>query len=88
MRNRSNIRTGAQIRAARALVGLTQAARAEEVGTTARTIRAWESRHRPPSDAPIFAGKVEEAFRRRGVMFVSDPAIGVQLSETGSFRAP
>lgn len=88
MRNRSNIRTGAQIRAARALVGLSQFTLAEEVGTTARTIRAWERRERPPSDAPIFKGKVEEAFRRRGVIFVTDPGIGVQLSEAGSFQAP
>jgi hypothetical protein len=75
------IRTGRQLRAARALVRLSQAELAREVGTTTRSIRAWEGRDGPPSDAPIFAGKVEAALTRRGVVFFDRPTTGVRLSE-------
>lgn len=75
------IRTGRQLRAARALVRLSQTELAREVGTTTRSIRTWERRDGPPSDAPIFAGKVEAAFARRGVVFFDYPTTGVRLSE-------
>lgn len=77
----SMIKSGRQIRAARALLGMPQEELAREVGTTVRTVRAWEARERPPSAAPVFAGKVEDVLTRRGIVFLDNPAIGVALRD-------
>lgn len=81
----TEIRSGCQVRAGRALVGMTQGELARIVGTSPRSIRAWEARDRPPSDAPIFSGKIRAALEARGVVFIDRPTLGVRLSASGNF---
>jgi transcriptional regulator with XRE-family HTH domain len=66
-----------QLKAARALAGWTQKDLGREIGVDERQIRFWERR------IPTNARKrqmLEHVFADAGVVFVSDPTIGVRMT--------
>ena len=78
-KRRTNLISGRQLRAARALAGLSQKALGEAVGVSERAVRGWEARgdNRPvgaPNDV-----RVEQALRGLGIEVFSDPWPGVLL---------
>ena len=74
-----NLVTGGQLRAARALAGLTQKSFAYAVGVDERTVRFWERYvSRPPTTAPNDA-RIEEVLLCFGVIVFADPTPGVRL---------
>src|SRR5262249_16209278 len=75
----SNIVSGRQIRAARMLVGLTQADLARAAGCHPRSVRYWENKgSNPPTNVASTLDSIEQALKRRGVMAFSTPTPGVR----------
>ena len=68
--------TGSQLRAGRALAGLTQRGLGAALGVDERQVRFWE--RRIPAQLRKRAA-IERAFADRGVVFFSAPVIGVGL---------
>ena len=79
----SNIRTGAQVKAARALLGLTQAEVAVASGLHTNSIRYLENQERVTTG--YSSGLVEEAMNKLGVVFFIVPTIGVRLKGHSEF---
>ena len=73
----SNLVTGRQLRAARALAGLTQYDLACAVGVDARSVRRWEARANKRPTGPPNNLRIEHALRLRGVALTKIPAVGV-----------
>lgn len=70
--------TAAQLRAARALINITQEDLASRAGVAAKTIASFEAEGRAPREATL--EKLEAALERGGVVFVqSDTGVGVML---------
>ena len=77
----SNLVTGRQLRAARALAGWTQKDLAAAVNVDERAVRFWEPKHdRRPTGAPNDA-RIEQALRDAGVILFADPTPGARLAE-------
>jgi transcriptional regulator with XRE-family HTH domain len=73
----SNIRSGAQFKAARALLGITQAEVAAASGLHTNSIRYLESQESVTTGHS--SALVEEAMNKLGVVFFIAPTIGVRL---------
>jgi len=65
-----------QLKAARALAGLTQRGLAQAIGVDERQIRFWERRI-PTS--PKKRATIKQALQTHGVIFSSHPSVGVSL---------
>jgi len=77
--DRSNLINGRQLRAARALAGLSQKALGDAVGVSERAVRGWEAKGDlrpvgPPNDI-----RVEQILRGLGIEVFSEPSPGVRL---------
>jgi hypothetical protein len=80
---KSNIVSGRQLRAARALTGLTQAEFSIETGFKPRACRYWEGRgDNPPTTTPQSLAAIEAVLRRHGVEVFSEPTPGCRLVST------
>lgn len=73
----SNIRCGAQLKAARALLGMTQKDLAAATGLHHNSIRYLEAQKNVTTG--YSSRLVEEAFARRGVVFFVSPSPGVRM---------
>jgi hypothetical protein len=85
------IATGAQIRAARAMLDWTRPQLAQASGLHKNAVRYWEQRADIPMDrfsVPFAVKQIEEALQREGVqLFVSrEFRAGVGLVAKGQFR--
>jgi transcriptional regulator with XRE-family HTH domain len=75
-----NLATGLQLRAARALAGMTQADLASALGINERAVRFWErKRERKPTSAPNDE-RIEQALLKRGVILFVKPTPGARLA--------
>lgn len=75
-----NVRlTGAQLRAARALLGMAAAELAAETKIGLRTIRRAEIENGPVPITAANAERLIEALERRGIQFTWDDGVGVKL---------
>ena len=74
----SGLATGSQLRAGRALAGLTQRGLGAVMGVDERQVRFWE--RRIPTQSRKRAA-IERAFADRGVVFFATPTVGVRLVE-------
>ena len=79
----SNIRTGAQVKAARALLGLTEAEVAHASGLHTNSIRYLENQERVTTG--YSSGLVEEAMNKLGVVFFIAPTIEIRLKGHSEF---
>ena len=80
---KSNIVSGRQLRAARALTGLTQAELSTKAGFAVRACRYWESRgDAPPTSIPQSLESIEAVLRHHGVEVFSSPTPGCRLAST------
>ncbi len=78
--------TAAQLRAARALINITQEELASRAGVAAKTIVSFEAEGRAPREATLV--KLQATLERDGVVFVeSDVGVGVFLSRDGDHRS-
>jgi transcriptional regulator with XRE-family HTH domain len=76
------IKSGSQIRAARALLGLRLDDLAAEASLNRNSVINWEHRETIPTGKfrePWAVQRIREALARRGIEFVSDAALGVQI---------
>ena len=73
--------TGAQIRAARGLLGISAAALAQGAGVTWKTVQRFESHEGIPPSRSGTLGKVQQYLKARGIEFLGDPVAspGVRL---------
>lgn len=78
------IRTGAQIRAARALLGLKRADLAGAAKLHPNAVKYWEART-VPTPPPYAVRAMEEALEKLGVVAFIDPYPGVRLSTRDNF---
>lgn len=77
--------TAAQLRAARALINITQEELAARAGVAAKTIVSFEAEGRVPREATLV--KLRAALESDGVVFVeSDAGLGIFLSRDGNHR--
>jgi hypothetical protein len=78
------VTTGAQIRAARGLLGWSQQDLATAAGVHVNAVRYWEEKHGRPLNRGSGMGygcrHIEEALARAGVILFSEPAPGVMVS--------
>lgn len=81
------IRTGAQIRAARALLGLKRADLARAAKLHPNAVKYCEARQVVPLgfSPPYAVARIEKALRELGVIATADPHPGVQLSMGDNF---
>ena len=75
----SNLVTGRQLRAARALAGLTQRSLGAALGVDGRMIRFMERRHYTMPTRRKYHARIEQVLLAHGVRLVRDPAPGVIL---------
>ncbi len=76
-----NLVSGRQLRAARALAGLTQKTLGDALGVDERAVRFWERRRDSrPTGAPNNR-RIEEALRAHGVVLFVEPTPGARLAE-------
>jgi transcriptional regulator with XRE-family HTH domain len=66
--------TPEQSKAARALLGLTQADLAERIGVSARTIVNWESHARDP--IPVTIAAIQRGLEQAGIIFLDEDRKG------------
>ena len=79
----SNIVSARQLRAARALAGLTQRELSTESGFSARAAKYWESRgNDPPTATQQSLDSIERVLLRHGVEVFSHPTPGCRLVST------
>lgn len=79
--------TPEQSKAARALLGLTQADLAERAEVSLRTVVNWESHARDP--IPVTVGAIQRALEQAGVVFIDKDRSGgpgVRLARGGRRR--
>jgi len=77
--NRTNLRTGRQLKAARALAGIKQVELAKAAGLHVNSIRYMERKDRI-TNTPSIIKRVVVALERFDVVLVSDPTPGVCLN--------
>jgi len=85
------ISTGAQIRAARALLDWTQHDLADAAGLHVNSVSYWECQAEFPSGLfrePVACRQIRQVLARAGVKFLSDPAPGVQLRGKATITPP
>jgi DNA-binding XRE family transcriptional regulator len=76
----TNVVSGRQIRAGRALAGLTQAELARAAGCHPRSVRYWEAKDtNPPTNVVSTLDSIEQALIRHGVVPFAIPKPGVRL---------
>ena len=75
----SHLKTGRQLRAARALAGLTQRSLGAALGVDQRMIRFMERRHYSMPTRRKYHARIEQVLLAHGVRLISDPAPGVIL---------
>ena len=77
----SNLVTGRQLRAARALAGLTQKTLGHALGIDQRAVRFWERKHdqRPTNFRNLI--KIEQCLLDHGVMVFAEPTPGARLRD-------
>ncbi len=75
-----------QVRAGRTLLGLTQAQLAALAGVATRTVEAFESESRDPSELTLVA--IKTALESAGVAFANDGAESVCLKRPLAGRPP
>lgn len=83
------ISTGAQIRAARALLGWSQQDLADSAGLHVNSIAYWECQAEFPSGLygePVACRRIRHVFASAGVKILSDPAPGVQLQGKATIK--
>jgi hypothetical protein len=79
----SNIASGRQLKAARALAGLTQSKLSTEAGFNPRACRYWESRGAElPTCVPQSLASIEQVLLRHGVEVFAFPTPGCRLVST------
>ena len=66
--------TPEQSKAARALLGLTQADLAERAGVSARTVVNWESHAREP--IPVTLAAIQRTLEQLGIIFLNEDRAG------------
>ena len=78
--------SAAQIRAARALLGISAASLSEKSGVDLRTIQRFESTEGVPKNRSGTLQRIKEALENEGVTFVGDPVAspGVRLRRAPS----
>jgi hypothetical protein len=81
--------SGAQIRAARALLGMTAAQIAERAQISHRTLQRFEAVDGRPDAQARLLDRVKATFEQMGVVFVGDPMTspGVQLKRAPESRS-
>mgnify|MGYP003380801828 CR=1 FL=1 len=79
------ILTGAQIRAARALIGITRSELAYQARLHPNAVKYWEVRDTIPRYQPYAVGRIERCLERLGVVAFADPHPGVRLSILDNF---
>ena len=81
--------SGAQIRAARALLGISAADLAAETGISHRTIQRFEADDGVPAGRTDNMDQIIRVLEKRGIEFTGDPVSspGVQLLRTVSVSA-
>ena len=72
-----NLVNGRQLRAARALAGMTQDDLARAVGVDARSVRRWEARANKRPTGPPNNLRIEQVLLLKGVALTRIPAVGV-----------
>lgn len=77
--------TPGQLRAARALLGLSQPDVASAAGVSSMTLKRAEGSGRPPASADATAA-ICSALEKAGVEFTNGSRPGVRLSKSGSVR--
>lgn len=82
------IRTGRQIKAARAMLGLRRADLARAAQLHPNAVKYWEAREIPPGRPPHAVEHIERALLSLGVSAFAEPAPGVRLSVTDDFDRP
>lgn len=82
------IRTGRQIRAARAMLGMRRADLARAAGLHSNAVKYWEAREVPSGRPPHAVEHIERALLSLGVSAFADPAPGVSLSAMDNFDRP
>jgi len=76
----ANLVNAKQLKAARALAGLTQADLGEALGVNERQVRFWErAKDRPPASRR-WAPKIERVLRANGVEVFAEPSPGVRFA--------
>ena len=78
--------SGAQLRAARALLGISAAELAEASGVGHRTIQRCESSDAIPDARTTVLRQLKDALEAHGIVFLGDPETspGVQIIDTGT----
>jgi hypothetical protein len=78
------VTTGAQIRAARGLLGWSQQDLAAAAGVHVNAVRYWEEKHGRPLNRGSGMGygcrQIEEALAKAGVLLFAEPTPGVMVS--------
>jgi len=78
---KSDIITGRQLRAARALAGLTQRGLGVLIGVDERQIRFMERRRDTRPGGARFHARIQAALFEAGVVFTVDPSPGVRMAK-------
>jgi DNA-binding transcriptional regulator YiaG len=73
------ITTGAQIKAARAFLGMRRDDLAAVAGVHPNAVKYWEDRPVPSGPLPYAVERIAKALRDRGVEVFADPKPGVRL---------
>lgn len=82
------ISRGAQVRAARALLGWTRAELAQAAGLHRNAIAYWEAKTAIPAGAysePLACRRIREALRNAGVEVFASPYVGIRLCRKTKF---
>ena len=73
------IKTGAQIRAARAMLGLRRDDLARAASLHPNAVQYWENREVPAGPQPYAVERILAALKEKGVETFADPSPGVRL---------
>ena len=73
------IKTGAQIRAARAMLGLRREDLARAASLHPNAVQYWENRVVPEGPQPYAVERISAALKAAGVETFADPQLGVRL---------
>lgn len=82
------IKSGAQIRAARALLGMRRVDLARAAGRHANAVKYWEARDIPQGCQPIAIDRIATALKAKGVVAFADPLPGVRFVSERQFCHP